>query len=157
MATVYSDLFTSAGVAVKPTREPHSGVFYREARYTIPATGDGTAANDIIQMIPVAKGTTVVDLAVYITDVDTDGSPAHTFDVGDGDDVDRFIDGSTKGQTGGRAFLGDSVAATVAGVGGAVGYTYTADDTIDIKIVTAAATKAAGAVYMVATLSMEDA
>lgn len=155
MATVYSDQFTSAGVRVKSLREPHNGLFYREARYTIAATGDGTAAADIIQMIPVRAGTTVVDLAVYITDVDADGSPAHTFDVGDGDDVDRFIDGSTKGQTSGVARLGDSVAAAV--VDDAAGYTYTVDDTIDIKVVTAAATKAAGVVVMVATLSMEDA
>lgn len=154
MATVYSDLFTG-GVPNKPYREPHNGLFYREATYTIAASGDGTAADDVIQMIPVASGTTVVDLLVAITDVDSGGSPAHTFDVGDGGDPDRFIDGSTKGQTGGVARIGDSVAAAV--TDDALGFTYTADDTIDITVIDAAATKAAGVVRMIAVLSMEDA
>lgn len=155
MATVYSDLFDSSGNPLQPTRTPHQGVFHRKASFTIPATGNGTAANDIIQMIPVAKGTTVVDLAVYITDVETDSGVTHAFDVGDGDNVDRFIDGSAKGNTGGRANLGDGVAA--AETDDAAGFTYTADDTIDIKIAAASTAKAAGVVVMVATLSMEQA
>lgn len=153
MATVRSDLFNSDGTA-KKHRGPHTGVFHRVGSFTIPATGDGTAASDVIEMIPVRSGDTVVDLKVYITDVDTNATPTHVIDVGDGGDVDRFIDGSTKGQTGGVSVLGDGVAAAV--VDDAAGFTYTADDTIDITVVTAAATKAAGVVKVIATLSRED-
>lgn len=153
MATVYSTLFDSSGNALQPTRTPHQGVFHRKATYTFPTTGDGTTANDIIQMIPVSKGTTVLDLILTVEDIDTNGSATVVFDVGDGDDVDRYMDGITTGQAGGVATIGASVAA--AAVDG-VFFTYTADDTIDIKVVTAAATKAAGVVTLVAILSMEQ-
>ena len=142
MATV-----TSNKVADTVTRRTqHEGLTSVVASYTIPATGDGTAANDIIQMVKVPKGAVILDLKVAITDVDTNATPTHVFDVGDGDDVDRFIDGSTKGQGGGLAVLGDSVAAAV--IDNALGYAYTADDTIDVKVVTASATKAAGVLVM---------
>lgn len=149
MATVQSSRVTSG----QPARAATPGVFHDIATYTIPATGDGSAANDIIQMIPVEKGTRVVGMTLTCEDVDTDGSPTVEFDVGDGDDVDRFIDGSTIGRTGGVATLGSGVAAAAAD---GVFYTYTADDTIDIKVVTAATAKAAGVITLCVLLSRDS-
>lgn len=154
MATTYSDLFDSSGVPTKPYRETHEGLFYRKATFAHPTSGNGSAAADVIQMIPVAKGTTVLNVFLTAEDIDSNGSPAITLDVGDGGDPDRFIDGSTVGQAGGIAQIGSGVAA--AAIDG-FPYTYTADDTIDVTVATAAATKAAGNITLWAVLSMENA
>lgn len=154
MATVYSNLFDAAGVPTKPYRETSPGLFYRKAVYAAPASGDGTAAGDVIQMIPVAKGTTVVDLYLTSEDLDTNAAPTTSLDVGDGDDVDRYIDGSNIATTGGIARLGSGVAAAASDL---FPHTYTADDTIDVVVAAAGTTKAAGNVTLVAVLSMENA
>lgn len=150
MATVSSTKVAST----VPAREPHSGVVAVKATYTHPATGDGSAAGDIIQMVKVPKGAMILDLALSAEDLDTNGSPTITLDVGDGGDVDRFIDGATIGQTGGIVRLGQGVAA--AAVDGAHGYVYTEDDTIDVKVVDAAATKAAGTITLTVLYTLED-
>jgi hypothetical protein len=50
-------------------------------------------------MVQVFAGETVHDVKVKSSDLD--GGAALVYDVGDGDDVDRYIDGSTVGQAGG--------------------------------------------------------
>lgn len=154
MATTYSNLFDSSGVPTKPYRETQGGVFHRVATFAHPTSGDGSAAADVIQMIPVAKGTTVLQVWLTAEDLDTNGTPTISLDVGDGGDADRFIDGSTVGQAGGIATIGSGVAA--AAIDG-FPYTYTADDTIDVTVAAAAATKAAGNITLWALLSMENA
>lgn len=115
------------------------GVTVQQASYTVPTSGDGTAAGDIIQMLEVPIGATILDVWLSCTDIDTNGAPAVVLSVGDGGDVDRFILDSTIGQAGGYARLNNTAGAA---------YTYTADDTIDVKVVTAAATKAAGTIVL---------
>lgn len=145
MATVVSDKVVSS----IPARDnSHVGLVSVTGSFTIPATGDGTAAGDVIQMVKAPKGATIIEVIVAITDVETDAGVTHRFDVGDGGDVDRFIDGSSAGNTGGIARLGDGVAAAV--VDNAHGFTYTEDDTIDILIVAASTAKAAGVVKLTA-------
>lgn len=134
MATFNTDLavsnsgFTGPGGGV---------VFVREAVYTLTAA---LALNDVIQMIPVAAGERVVDLQLISEDLDTNGTPAIVLDVGDGDDTDRYIDGSTIGQTGGMARLGQGVATDAAAI--AVNRLYAAADTIDVLVQVAPATGA---------------
>lgn len=112
---------------------PGGGVVYiREAVYTLTAA---LAAADVVQMIPVAAGERVVDLHLVVEDLDTSGSPAIVLDVGDGDDADRYIDGSTKGQTGGISTYGEGVASDAAAI--AINKLYTAADTIDVTVATA--------------------
>lgn len=149
MATVSSSKVAST----VPAREPHSGVFSMKATYSHPTSGDGSAAGDVIQMLPVAKGTTVLELILTSEDLDSNGAPAIVLTVGDGDDPDRYIDDTTVAQAGGVVRNGQGVAA--AAVDG-IHYTYTADDTIDIVIGTAAATKAAGTLTLVGIFTMED-
>jgi hypothetical protein len=153
MATGYSNLFNSDGTP-KQYREPHSGVFSRVAVFAHPTSGTGSAAADVIQMIPVRKGTTVLGLWLSAEDLDTNGTPTISLDVGDGGDVDRFIDGSTVGQTGGVAVIGSGVAAAVTD---GFPYAYTADDTIDVLLAAAAATKAAGNITVWGLFTMESA
>lgn len=149
MATVQSSKVASS----VPAREPHSGLFVIHASYSVPETGDGTAAGDVIQMVKVAKGTKIIDVVLSCTDLDTAG-PTGSMDVGDGDDVDRFIDGTTIMQGGGIVRLGQGVAA--AAVDNAHGYVYTQDDTIDVLVVAAATTKAAGVLTLTVYATMED-
>lgn len=84
--------------------------------------------NDVVQMVKVPMGATILEVILSTTDLDTDATPAIVLEVGDGGDVDRYIAGSTVGQAGGLVRLSAH---------GGHGYTYTADDTIDIKVSTA--------------------
>jgi hypothetical protein len=134
MATV-----TSSEVGTDDQAVDRVGLIAVKASYSVPATGDGSAANDVIQMVKVPAGASIIDLWLSSTDIDTDASPAVILHVGDGGDADRYIASSTVGQAGGVARL-----SAIAGVN----YTYTADDTIDVTIGTVAATKAAGTLVL---------
>lgn len=100
------------------------------ATYTLTAA---LALNDKIEMVKIPKGATILDMTLTSSDVDSGGSPAIIFDVGDGDDTDRFIDGSTIGQAGGIQ---------KPNVNTGMNYTYTADDTIDVLVQAGPATGA---------------
>ncbi len=88
------------------------------------------SANDMIEMISMKEGERVA--WVKLTH-DALGASV-TLDVGDGSDVDRFIDGAD----------GNTISVIRDGVsGGAIGqfgHEYTTDDTIDVKVLGAAAT-----------------
>lgn len=90
------------------------------------------AVNTYFQGVKVKAGTTMIQGAVRSTDMDA--GTALVWDVGYGESsaADDLLDGSTIGQAGGTAPL--------------VGFplTFTADDTIDVKVATAAGTGAAG-------------
>ena len=134
MATV-----TSSGAGSDDVARSDVGITAATETYTFATSGDGTAAGDVIQMIKVPAGARILDVILACDDVDTNGTPTIVLDVGDGGDTDRFIDGSTVGQTGGVSRMNSAVGAD---------YTYTADDTIDIRLDAAAATKAAGDVHL---------
>jgi len=129
MATFATGLATSnAGFT-----GPGGGVVYiREAVYTLTAA---LAAADIVQMLPVAAGERVVGLDLIVEDLDTGGSPSIVLDVGDSDDADRYIDGSTKAQAGGVSHYGEGVASDAAAI--AINKLYTAADTINVTVATA--------------------
>ncbi|ALS63620.1 hypothetical protein [Pandoraea apista] len=65
--------------------------------------GAALALNDVIASPTLPKGATIVDVIVTATDLDTNGTPTISLDVGYGDDPDYFIQASTIGQTGGVA------------------------------------------------------
>lgn len=91
------------------------------------------ALNDVIQMVKVPKGATVLDVELITTDLDTGGSPAIALHVGYGGDADYFIASSTVGQAGGVARASASTAKPLA---------FTAEDTIDVTVATGPATGA---------------
>lgn len=80
------------------------------------------AQNDVIEMIDVKKGWTVLDV---VLDFDNLGANSEVT-VGDGGDTDRFITAQAT-TSAGKVSLNSA-----ADVGR--GYEYTADDTIDIKV-----------------------
>lgn len=106
------------------------GVTSVSGEYSIAAA---LVINDVIQMVKIPKGATILDMVLAADDLDTNVSPAITLDVGDGTTADRFIAASTIAQGGGVARLGQ--------VDG-VQFTYTADDTIDVKVKAAPGTGA---------------
>lgn len=97
-------------------------------------------ADSLFQMVPVYKGETVYHIILQCDDMST-GSDI-VLDVGDGLVTDRYIDGSTIGQTGGTVSMGE--AAGVAPSATEFPFTYTADDTIDVDIAVAATTGTTG-------------
>lgn len=96
---------------------PSGNMAVRYAKLNVTAAVN---AADVYQMVQVFAGETVHDVKVKSSDLDA--ATALIFDIGDGGDVDRYIDGSTIGQAGGV----DHEAADL------VPQLYTADDTIDI-------------------------
>lgn len=129
--------FTSDVVNAGQFFEGHGG--YVQVRRVQFVTTAALANTDVIQMVPVQPGERVIGGWVICPDLDTGGSPTVTIDVGDGDDPDRFVDGSTVPRTGGLIEFGEGVAATAAGAT-AFDKVYTVADTIDITISAAVAT-----------------
>lgn len=120
MATFQSDK-VQTGVT---RREPSSaGVTAVHADLTVTAA----ATNDVFEMVKIPKGAVIYDVILGAANVDT--GTALVMTVGDGGDTDRFITLSTVGQAGGIARMNSYVGQ---------GYTYTADDTIDILVTTGA-------------------
>lgn len=124
--------FTTSKVAA--TVQPRSGVgpHWVFGTYTVAAA---LVVNDIVQCVQVPVGATIMEVILNVTDLDT--STGLVLAVGDGGDDDRFIKGSTIGQTGGTVRLGSGIVDNACNQ-----YTYTADDTIDVKVTTAPTTGA---------------
>lgn len=106
--------------------------------------------NDVIQMIPVFKGERVVDLEFFSEDLDT--GTTIVIDVGDGEDPDRYIDGTTVPRTGGHVRLGSGVATSGAAAFALGDYTYPADDTIDVLVAAAPTGGGLGKIKLRATI-----
>lgn len=79
------------------------------------------ATSDIVNFFYVPAGFTALGVQLSSTDIDTNGTPTVTIDIGDSGDVDRLIAASTIGQAAG-------VTNTMARAG--FGYLYTADTLI---------------------------
>lgn len=139
-------LNTSA-VDAKPIKAS-SGVHMAMAfgSYTT-VSGTTLADGDVINLVKVPKGARVVELKLSSGDCDSNGTPAVIFDVGDTDDADRYIDGSTVGQTGGS--LNSNAYDPY--------HAYTADSYISVTVVTAPATQVNGASIAIAvTYTMDE-
>lgn len=108
--------------------------------------------DDVIQMVKVPKGATVVELILAVDDLDS-GTDL-VLDVGDGSDDDRYILGSTIGQAGGLARLGAGI--TAATTPSAFNYEYTAEDTIDVHVDTAPAGGGTGTIKMAVFYTMQQ-
>ena len=133
--------FTSGAVtgnsAYKPFPQGQVGV--RSATYSLTAA---LAAADIVQMVDVFKGETVLGIMLTTTDLDTNGSPAIVLDVGYGGAANSLIDGATVGQAGGTASsfaIGNATHGSTA----TAPVTFAADDTIDVTVATGPGTGAA--------------
>jgi hypothetical protein len=125
-----ASIFTSNQVATTVVPKTYGEVISAQGTYELTAA---LVINDVIQMVKIPKNAVVDDVILGSYDLDTGGSPSLVLAVGDGTTADRFITGSTIAQGGGigRANQVDGM-----------GYAYTAEDTIDVKVITAPATGA---------------
>lgn len=138
MATYYTSRVSDA---ISP-RMQEKGVFCEVATYEFAAT----AAASVIQLCKVAANVTVLDGYIIYDDL---GGVNTTIDVGDGSDVDRYIDGADV--TGAAALVRFNK-----GAGGLTfPYTYTADDTIDAVLNVDAATGTMTAVIFMTRESVD--
>jgi len=96
------------------------------------------AINKTVALFKVPAGFTVVGHEGHVTDMDSNGSPALVFTIGDATDPDRLLTTSTAAQAGG------AVAAMAPTTG--LGYRFTEETEIVWTTTTAAATAAAGTV-----------
>lgn len=137
MATTY--VSTKAGTGTQPRLDLHDDTLYCEfdiaAAVGTAAAGGGGAGgtafviNDVVQMVKVQNTTIITNVLLSVDALDS--STGIVVAVGDGNDDDRFITGST---------IGRSAASGIVAMNAHTGhlYAYTADDTIDFKVTTAA-------------------
>lgn len=139
MATTY--VAPKAATGVQPRLDLHDDTIYSEfdiaAAVGTAAAGGGGAGgtafviNDVVQMLKVQNGTVI--LGVYLSVDFLDTGTAIVTEVGDGADTDRFLGALTIGRS-------SAVGSSGALIHGGHLYQYTADDTIDFKVATAATT-----------------
>jgi len=140
MPTTNSDRF-GAGVSVL-TASSHYAIT-RLCTVAIAAAAAALTDGDLLNLCVIPAGHQVVDLKLFCGDLDADGSPALTFDVGLMDDGDTaldtiFVADTTLGQAGGTL----AVPATAIMFGTAAAAT---DKVLAIEVKTTAATKHAAA------------
>lgn len=133
---------TSAKVAsgIQPRADIYTDTVYG----TIEATALST--NDTVEMVKLPKGATIIDAIMATDDLDTNATPTLVLDLMLKTDGQVLISGSTIGQGGGVARL-DQV--------NAVGKTLTADDTVQVKATTGAATGATGTINVAVIYTMQ--
>lgn len=108
----------------------------------IPLLTTDLALNRTVALFRVPLGFTVTGMSVATTDMDTGGSPALTFKIGDTGDDDRLLAASNIAQTGTNNYTG-----LVPTTG--LLYQYTAETEILFTCSAAAATAAAGTITIV--------
>lgn len=145
MATTYQSSKVAAGVM------PVAGIGVHAVYATYEAATQ-LVINDIIEMIKVPVGATIIDVKLSVDDLDS--GAACVLAVGDGTTATRFISSSTIGQGGGTVGLGSGL--TGAAAADALLYEYTADDTIDIKVTTAPAGGGVGTIKLAVIYTMQQ-
>ena len=106
-------------------RGPHTGVQVM----TLAMTFSGSASvstGDIVQIFPVSEGMTVHSIQWAGNWAATAASAGHTVEIGDAGDPNRFVTSASASAT--------LTTLQVSDVAAGIGYTYTADDTIDVAI-----------------------
>lgn len=130
-------LTASAAQSTSQAKYLDHGCVARSAIYTFTAA---QSAGDVIQMVKVPKGAHVHE----VIQVWSLGGAALTVTVGDGDSAARY-NGSTS----------TNVATVVRATAG-LGYSYSAEDTVDITVGTATSASAAGTVRLTVLYSMDQ-
>ena len=112
---------------------PATIVLSRTGTYTATAALD---ANSVIQLVPIPLGAQILDIIVQCTAL----GAGRTLDIGDDGDIDRFFDGLS-GVTAAISRFGSQMGGVTVNTAGnvvhgasALGYEYTADNTIDAKV-----------------------
>ena len=126
-----------------PAKSLSAGLVAVTASYSVGA-GTSLSAGDVIQMVNVPKGATVVYMAV------SGGSGDALVTVGDGVDDDRYIAGGTMSSA-------STVVRTITLNASNVPYVYSTDDTIDLAISTVSVGTITGGFNMTVIFSKDTA
>lgn len=129
------------------TAGPGMGGTLKTFRATIPLAAGDLVLNAVHQAMDLPAGFTCLHGAIWATDMDTGGSPALTFNVGDAGDADRFFAASNVGQAG-------TASSAIARTG--YGFTTTAKTRVTVTVSAAAATAAAGTLDIVLMGTVSD-
>jgi len=129
---------SASGFFLNPPKVNYEGMNVRGAHFTFPAA---QSAGDVIQMVPVPRGALIHDVVLNTAGM---GGAQVTANVGDGNSANRYFGSVSTG------------AATQPHATNGAGYSYSADDTIDITIGTATSASAGVSIYLVVTYSMDN-
>lgn len=141
MATLTSTACQTSGSGffLNPPKVIENGVIARTALYNFVLA---QSAGDVIQMVPIPKGAFIIDVDTQFTP--GAGGPVLTWLVGDGNATNRY-----------QASVSATLATLQRNTGGH-GYSYSAEDTIDILIGAVASATAAGSVRLTVTYAMDQ-
>lgn len=131
---------TTAGIAVNRTARTSTD----SNQLTSVAESITVAANQLtlgalFGNIRLPRGAEVCFVQIDATDLDTNGSPTITLEIGDAGDTDRLLIANAIAQTG-AVPVGPSIAKT------GFGYKYTDETLVQVRVAVAAATGAAGTI-----------
>lgn len=156
MAALNSALYTgqtqtAEGKSPIPTGGSMAGsLCVQQCTIAVPASGAGTALNDTLGLFVLPRAAIIRDLTIKTDQLDSNGSPTLTLDVGYTGTPQAFIAAWNGAKT---ALSGGASPNTVSAKTGAYGYQATADTPIFATVHAAAATAAAG--NLVATIEYE--
>lgn len=136
-------LTASAAQSTVPAKYQINGEVARFVTYTVSAN---LSAGDVIQMLKVPSGACVISLDLWTDQFGT--SNATIGGVGDGNSAARYI-GSTS--------TSSSLAAIVSINPSAIGYSYSAEDTIDVTIGTVTSASNVGVIALRVRYTMDNA
>lgn len=129
----------AAGFFLNPPKYIEQGMIVRSALYTFTAN---QSAGDIVQMVPIPKGAQIADLSCQI-DGKAAGADFVLNGIGDGNSVTRYSATSASGSAVTRLTNG-------------LGYSYSTEDTIDVRIGTVTSATAGGSLRLTVTYSMDQ-
>jgi len=136
-------LTATAAQSTTPAKYTINGAITRVVDYAL--TGNPSlSTGDVIQMLRVPTGAVVLDVW-FIADQLSGGN--YTVTVGDGLDADRYIATLSTGSTSSW---------TKMSIANAVGYSYSAEDTIDITVGTATTATQSGVIRLAVTYFMDN-
>lgn len=130
----------TATAAAAPAKYIERGMISRSCLWTFSAAA--ASAGDVVQMIRVPAGAHIHDLSV-VPDFNA-ASATFAVNVGDGNSGARFVASATADVTVIRATAG-------------IGYSYSAEDTIDITVATAGSASVGATVRVTVFYSMDQA
>lgn len=142
-------LTAAAAQSGVPAKYRINGANVLIADYSLGATGNANlSTGDVIQMMKVPNGANIQAVTLV---VDQLSGGNYTFNVGDGNSTGRYFTSLSSGSTS-AMFVQTNAAAQMAGVG----YSYSAEDTIDIVVGTATTATASGVLRLIVTYTMDN-
>lgn len=142
-------LTASAAQANVPAKYHTKGVITRVVNYSLGATANpALSSGDVLQMVRVPNGACVLDVRLV---VDQLSGGNYTLTIGDGNSAARYFGSISTGST--SAIF---TAATTGFVASSVGYSYSAEDTIDITVGTATTATASGVIRLSVSYTLEN-